>query len=159
MHCQNQEQQHVWIFPKGCFFVVHFKIERSCDSDWTSWQYHELEPADMCWFRESWKGKFTTDLAVSNDSELMRAFRYEAGWQPVEQGVIPHQAHRGRADDEQRPILWVAGCNADCLRSQMNVWVKTQNNQWINNEKISLAGLLLLLFLLLLVFLYIIYCL
>ena len=53
----------------------------------------------MSWSRqtcadsERLKGEFTIYLAVANDSKLMRAFRYEACWQPVEQGIIPHQAH------------------------------------------------------------------
>ena len=54
-------------------------------------------------------------FAVSNDNEVVRAFRDKGWWQPVEQGITPYQPHGGGADDEQRPVFWVACCNADGL--------------------------------------------
>ena len=41
----------------------------------------------------------TPHLAIGNDNQVCGFFRYQAGGQPIEEGVIPHQTHGGGADD------------------------------------------------------------
>ena len=62
---------------------------------------------------------------MTNDHKVVRSFWNEASRQPVEQGVVPDQAHGGGADDEQGPVLRVACRHTDSLRhctSTVTVW-------------------------------------
>ena len=45
----------------------------------------------------------------------------EVGWQPGGQSLSPSQAHDGGCDDEQRPVLRVAGSHSNCLHQKLRL--------------------------------------